>query len=109
LHFLGAKLILTEFAIGAARPVLLGIFSVWQSIHHFHSAWLILFGVHLILGISYVPLLLHEIDIFLEDPPNKRFQENCRIEHTHFENTAASRAAPNSADGSACRNSAAEP
>jgi hypothetical protein len=68
LHFLGAKLILTEFAIGAARPVLLGIFSVWQSIHHFHSAWLILFGVHLILGISYVPLLLHEINISRRGP-----------------------------------------
>jgi hypothetical protein len=41
---------------------------VWQSIHHFHSAWLILFGVHLILGISYVPLLLHEIDISRRGP-----------------------------------------
>lgn len=64
LHFLGAKLILAEFGIGAIGSILLGVISVWQGKHRFHAMWMMLFGVYLIfVGINYVPLLLHAIDI----------------------------------------------
>jgi len=44
--------------------VALGLLSAWQGAHRFQSIWMVLFGICLIfVGINYVPLLLHAIDI----------------------------------------------
>jgi hypothetical protein len=38
--------------------------SAWQGTHRFHSLWMLLFGIYLVfVGLNYVPLLLHAIDI----------------------------------------------
>jgi hypothetical protein len=64
LFFLGPRLILAEFGIGVFGSLALGVMSAWQGTHRFHSVWMVLFGVYLIfVGMNYVPLLLHAIDI----------------------------------------------
>jgi hypothetical protein len=64
LLFLGPRLILAEFAIGVIGMVALGLLSAWQGAHRFQSMWMVLFGIYLIfVGINYIPLLLHAIDI----------------------------------------------
>jgi len=64
LFFLGQRLILAEFGIGVFGSLTLGVMSAWQVTHRFHSVWMVLFGVYLVfVGINYVPLLLHAIDI----------------------------------------------
>jgi hypothetical protein len=64
LLFLGPRFILLEFGIGAFGSLFLGVLSAWQGTHRFHSVWMLLFGVYLFfVGINYVPLFLHAIDI----------------------------------------------
>jgi len=64
LLFLGSKVILAEFGIGVFGSLALGVMSVWQGTHRFHSVWMVVLGVYLIfVGINYVPLLLHAIGI----------------------------------------------
>ena len=64
LEFLGARFILAEFGIGVAGPVALGIFTLRAGVYRFHSLRMILFGVYLLaVGINYVPLLWHAIDM----------------------------------------------
>jgi hypothetical protein len=64
LAFLGSKVILTEFTLGVAGSTILGILTLRAGIHRFHSARMIVLGAYLLsLGINYVPLLLHVIDI----------------------------------------------
>jgi hypothetical protein len=64
LEFLGPKVILTEFGLGLAGSLALGILTLRAGIHRFHSARMIVFGFYLpSLGINYVPLLLHAIDM----------------------------------------------
>jgi hypothetical protein len=64
LHFLGSRLILAEFGIGAFGALALGVLSAWQGTHRFHSVWVALLGIYLIfVGINYIPLFLHAIDI----------------------------------------------
>ena len=53
--FLGSRLILTEFSVGALGSLALGVFTLLQS----HSAGGIALGSYLLcIGINYVPLLL---------------------------------------------------
>ena len=64
LLFLGRRLILAEFGIGVFGSLALGVMSVWQGTHRSQSAWMVLFGIYLVfVGINYIPLLLHAIDI----------------------------------------------
>jgi hypothetical protein len=58
--FLGAKVILAEFALGVAGPIAVGAFSWWRASSR-GGAW---FGAYLVsLGVNSVPLLIHAIDI----------------------------------------------
>jgi|SRR5208337_3593628 len=67
LHFLGAKLILTEFALGVVGSVALGVLTVRAGMQRFHSRQMIAFGGYLVLlGINYVPLLLHALSMLRE-------------------------------------------
>ena len=64
LEFLGPKVILTEFGLGVLGSMTLGILSMRAGFHRFHSARMTLFGAYLLfLGINYLPLLLHAIDM----------------------------------------------
>ena len=64
LEFLGPKVILAEFGLGVLGSTSLGILSMRAGIHRFHSARMTLFGAYVVLlGINYVPLLLHAIDL----------------------------------------------
>jgi hypothetical protein len=64
LQFLGAKLILTEFGLGALGSIALGLLTSRAGIQRFHSRQMIAFGVYLLLlGINYVPLLLHALSM----------------------------------------------
>src|SRR5712671_6346566 len=64
LEFLGPKVILAEFGLGALGAMILGILSLRAGIYRFHSAGMTLFGAYLLLlGMNYVPLLLHAIDM----------------------------------------------
>jgi hypothetical protein len=60
LAFLGPIVILSEFALGVVGPIALGAFT-W---HKSQSLGWTLFGVYLMtLGINYLPMLLHAIDL----------------------------------------------
>jgi len=64
LEFLGPKVIVTEFGLGVASSLALGILTLRAGIHRFHSARMIVLGFYLLsLGINYIPLLLHAIDM----------------------------------------------
>ncbi len=64
LQFLGAKIILTEFALGVLGSIALGLLTLRAGIQRFHSRKMIAFGAYLLfLGINYVPLLLHAISM----------------------------------------------
>jgi len=64
LHFLGSKLIIAEFAVGVSGPVILGGLTVRSGIKHGHAAGTIAFGIYLLLlGINYVPLLVHAVQL----------------------------------------------
>lgn len=57
---LGPRVIMTEFALGVAGPLVLGILTLLRSAS-FHGR---LFGAYLLsLSLNYVPLLLHAIRI----------------------------------------------
>src|SRR5262245_53182532 len=58
--FLGSRVILSEFAFGVLGPMALGILTCLRS----HTLYGVAFGLYLMcLGVNYVPLLLHGIDI----------------------------------------------
>jgi len=62
LYFLGSKLIIAEFAVGVLGPVILGELTVRSGIKHGHTVGTIAFGIYLLLlGINYVPLLVHAV------------------------------------------------
>jgi hypothetical protein len=64
LHFLGPKLILTEFALGVAGPFVLGLLTLRSAARHNWPWALTLFGAYLLsLGLNYVPLLMHAVDL----------------------------------------------
>jgi hypothetical protein len=64
LEFLGARFILAEFGIGVTGPIALGVLTLRAGLYRFHSLRMIVFGVYLLaLGINYVPLLWHAIDM----------------------------------------------
>ena len=64
LHFLGPRLILTEFAFGVAGPLVLGALTLRMAAHHGWPVGLTLFGVYLLcLGINYLPLLTHAVSL----------------------------------------------
>jgi hypothetical protein len=59
LQFLGAKLIISEFALGVLGPIALGVFTLRAAFQGFHSSRMVLFGAYLLfLGVNYVPLLI---------------------------------------------------
>jgi hypothetical protein len=57
--FLGSKIILTEFAVGALGPIVLGILTLRKS----HSTGGMIFGLYLLLIGVNVPMLIHAISI----------------------------------------------
>ncbi len=62
LQFLGPKIILTEFGLGVVGSAALGLLTIRTGIQRFHSRPMIVFGAYLfLLGINYVPLLIHAI------------------------------------------------
>jgi hypothetical protein len=64
LQFLGPKIILTEFGLGVVGSAALGLLTVRAEIERFHSWTMIVFGGYLLLlGINYVPLLIHAISM----------------------------------------------
>ena len=64
LHFLGPKVILTEFALGVLGPVVLGLLTLRGAARHSWPWGPTLFGAHLLsLGVNYIPLLLHVLDL----------------------------------------------
>jgi hypothetical protein len=63
LQFLGPRLVLTEFCLGVSGSMVLGFLTL-RAGHRSHSARMITLGGYLLmLGINYVPLLLHAIDM----------------------------------------------
>jgi hypothetical protein len=63
-QFLGSKFILTEFGLAVSGLMAVGILTLRAGIQRFHSARMIAFGAYLLLlGMNYVPLLLHAIDM----------------------------------------------
>lgn len=75
LRFLGAKFIVTEFAVGVIGPAALGIPTLLKS----HSIEMTLFGGYLIsLGVNYTPLLLHAISILHNDSEQAELEEEPR-------------------------------
>jgi len=64
LHFLGPKVILTEFALGVLGPVVLGLLTLRGAARHSWPWGLTLFGAYLLsLGVNYIPLLMHAVDL----------------------------------------------
>jgi hypothetical protein len=64
LHFLGPRVILAEFALGVSGPIVLGFLTLRGASRHGWPWGVTLFGAYLIsLGLNYVPLLLHAIDL----------------------------------------------
>jgi hypothetical protein len=64
LHFLGPKVILTEFSAGVLGPIALGLLTLRKAYSYNWPRGLTLFGAYLLcLGLNYVPLLLHAIDL----------------------------------------------
>jgi hypothetical protein len=64
LVFLGRAFILGEFGLGVVGSTALGVFTLRAGIYRFHSPRMILLGVYLLLlGLNYVPLLLHAISM----------------------------------------------
>ncbi len=58
--FLGRGLILAEFGVGVIGPAVLGVLTLLRA----HTPMWSVFGVYLLsLGLNYVPLLLHAIDL----------------------------------------------
>jgi len=64
LHFLGRRLILTEFAAGVAGPIVLGALTLRMAFHRSWPVGLTFLGAYLLsLGVNYVPLLLHAVSL----------------------------------------------
>jgi len=64
LYFLGPKVILVEFGLGAVGLVALGLFSLRAGIPHERGATFIAWGIYMLgVGINYLPLLLNAISI----------------------------------------------
>ena len=64
LHFLGPSMIVTEFALGVAGPLVLGAFTLRMASRHAWPLGLTLFGGYLLsLGINYVPLLVYAVSM----------------------------------------------
>jgi|SRR5271165_115934 len=64
LRFLGAKVILVEFGLGVVGSAALGALTLRAGIQRFHSSRMTLFGAYLLLlGVNYVPLLLHAVSL----------------------------------------------
>jgi hypothetical protein len=60
ISFLGARLIVTEFAVGVFGPLALGALTLHKS----HSGGGVVLGLYLLfIGVNYVPLLFHAIDL----------------------------------------------
>ncbi len=58
--FLGAKLIMAEYALGVVVSIALGVITLRRNA----SGWQLFLGVYLILmGINYVPLLIHAVGL----------------------------------------------
>jgi len=70
LQFLGAKLILTEFMAGVAGSAALGVLTLRAGVQRFHSWKMAILGIYLmLLGVNYVPLLLHAFSLVRQGSP----------------------------------------
>ncbi|HVN92189.1 MAG TPA: hypothetical protein VMT38_00760 [Terracidiphilus sp.] len=64
LYFLGPYVIVTEFALGVAGPIALGVLTLRMASRHVWPLGLTLFGGYLLLlGVNYIPMLLHAIGL----------------------------------------------
>ena len=85
LFFLGPRLILAEFATGVLGSLALGVTSAWRGAYRFHSTWMVLFGIYLIfVGMNYVPLLLHAIDISRKGSAEQELAEELKHKKEAF-------------------------
>ena len=85
LLFLGRRIILAEFGIGVFGSLTLGVMSAWQGTHRFHSAWMLLFGIYLVfVGLNYVPLLLHAIDMSRKGSAQQEIADEFENKHKTF-------------------------
>jgi hypothetical protein len=66
LYFLGPYLIVAEFALGVVGPLMLGVLTLRMASRRGWPLGLTLFGGYLLLlGVNYVPMLLHGISLVL--------------------------------------------
>ena len=64
LYILGPYVIVTEFALGVAGPMALGAFTLRMASKQEWPLGLTSFGGYLLLlGVNYIPMLLHAIDL----------------------------------------------
>lgn len=64
LYLLGPYVIVTEFALGVAGPIVLGVFTLRMASRQAWPLGLTSFGGYLLLlGVNYIPMLLHAIDL----------------------------------------------
>ena len=64
LYFLGPYVIVTEFALGVAGPIALGVFTLRMASRQVWPLGLTSFGGYLLLlGVNYIPMLLHAIGL----------------------------------------------
>ncbi len=64
LYFLGAKVIITEYAVGVLGLVGFGAWALHSAVGRGHSAGLLAFGAYLIsIGTNYIPLLVQAVRI----------------------------------------------
>ena len=64
LYFLGPYVIVTEFALGVAGPMVLGVFTLRMASRQAWPLGLTSFGGYLLLlGVNYIPMLLHAIGL----------------------------------------------
>jgi len=76
LSFLGPKIILVEFGLGAAGLVALGLLSLRAGIQRERGATFIAWGIYMLgVGINYLPLLLHAISITRRGSAQKEIAE----------------------------------
>ena len=59
----GKRFIVSEFGLGVVGPALFGVLSVWGGLRS-GAAWETALGIWLLfIGLNYVPLLIHAVDL----------------------------------------------
>ncbi len=79
LYFLGPKLIVAEFGLGAVALGAFGLLTLRAGIHQQHGVRLMAWGIYMLtVGINYVPLLLHAVGIARRGIAEKEIADELR-------------------------------